>query len=833
MYVVKRDGAKQAVHFDKITERIDVLMDIEPPLNRQRVDPVLVAQKVIQGVYNGVETKQLDELAAETAAYMSTYHPDYSILAARIAVSNLHKQTPNTFSEAMELEYRCTNKKTHEWTPLLAESTYNAIMKHRQRLDEAIDHHMDYSLDYFGFKTLERSYLVKVNGRIVERPQYAKMRVAVGIHGEDIDKVLETYRLMSEGAFTHATPTLYNAGSPMPQMSSCFLLTMTEDSIGGIYDTLKRCALISKHAGGIGLSVSGVRATKSYIRSTNGSANGLVPMLRVFNDTARYVDQGGGKRKGSFSIYLEPWHADIVEFLQLKKNNGKEEERARDLFYALWINDLFMRRVKEDGEWSLFCPNEAPGLMDVYGEQFDRLYEKYECTAGLARRVMKARELWFEILGSQMETGTPYILYKDHANRKSNQRHLGTIRSSNLCCEIMEYTSPEEVAVCNLASIALPKFLRRDRQGRLHFDHHRLFYVVKVITRNLNRIIDVNYYPIPEARLSNLRHRPLAIGVQGLADVFILLRMPFDSPAARELNRDIFETIYFAACTASMELAITEGPYETYKGSPASEGQLQFDLWSVTPSSGRWDWASLKEQIRTHGLRNSLLVGPMPTASTSQILGNNECFEPYTSNLFTRRVLAGEFPVINRHLFNDLDQLGLWTQPVIQQIIADGGSVQQVAECPEEIKQLYRTVWEIPMRSIIEMAADRAPYIDQSQSMNLYVATPTYASMSSMHMFSWSKGLKTGMYYLRTKPAADPIKFTVDKAMLEAKREQDIVLRESQDRAKQSPPPAPQVEILMPAPAPVPQVEILFPSSSPPPSMFDEGSCSKEGGCGS
>lgn len=778
MYVIKRDGKKQPVLFDKITERLNLLMDIDPPLDRTRVDHVLVAQKVIQGLYAGIKTSDLDVLASETAAYMSTYHPDYSGLASRIAVSNLHKQTPSNFSEAMERAYRCVNPVTGEHTPLISDGVYQVVTAYKKMLDDEISHVQDFSYDYFGFMTLMAKYLLKVNDVIVERPQYTLMRMSIGIHEGDLESILETYRMLSGKYFTHATPTLYNAGTPKPQMSSCYLLTMAEDSVEGIYETLKRCALISKHAGGIGLAVSSIRAEKSYIKSTNGRSNGLVPMLRVFNDTARYIDQGGGRRKGSFAIYLEPWHADVLNFLELKKDTGKEENRARDLFYALWICDLFMQRVKEDGKWSLFCPNEAPGLQDAYGEKFNQLYLKYERTPGLARKVMKAQDLWFQILESQMETGTPYMVYKDAANEKSNQKNLGIIKSSNLCTEIMEYTDENEVAVCNLASIALPKFVHNGQ-----FDHQMLAAVVKVATRNLNKIIDINFYPIPEAKRSNLRHRPLGLGVQGMADVFIMLRMPFQSDQARQLNKEIFETIYFAACEASMELSRVEGPYATYSGSPMSKGLFQFDLWGVHPPfSGRWDWEALRTKIAQHGMRNSLLVAPMPTATTSQIMGNNECFEPYTSNIYKRRVLAGEFVVLNRHLFNDLDRLGLWTEPVINQILADNGSIQNVAEIPEDIKQLYLTVWEMKMKSLIDMAADRAPFIDQSQSLNMFMASPSFEKLSSMHFYAWEKGLKTGMYYLRTRPAADPIKFTLDKAMLEAKREQDMVLRQSQER---------------------------------------------------
>merc|ERR1712190_241904 len=614
----------------------------------------------------------------------------------------------------------------------------------------------------FGFKTLEKSYLLRVHGKIVERPQHMLMRVACGIHAGDVTAAIETYDLMSRRFFTHATPTLFNAGTPTPQMSSCFLLTMKSDSISGIYDTLKQCAMISKCAGGIGVAISNIRAKGSYIRGTNGYSNGLVPLLRNFNETARYVDQGGGKRKGSFAVYLEPWHADIYDFLELKKNHGKEEQRARDLFYGLWIPDLFMKRVKEDGDWTLFCPNIAydkesgKGLVDVWGEEFERMYTRLEAEG--KGKTVKAQPLWFRILESQMETGTPYMLYKDHANRKSNQQNLGTIHCSNLCTEILEYTSPEEVAVCNLASIALPAFVKCAEKS---YDFQRLYEVTKVATKNLNKVIDGNYYPVPEARNSNMKHRPIGIGVQGLADAFLLLRIAFESDAAKTLNEDIFETIYFAACEASCELAARDGPYETYEGSPASKGQLQFDMWGKKPKSGRWDWTGLKNKIAQHGLRNSLLVAPMPTASTAQILGNNESFEPYTQNLYVRRVLSGEFVQVNRHLLRDLIQRKLWNEELRTQLIANNGSVQSLS-LPSDMKELYKTVWEIKQRIVLDMAADRGAYIDQSQSLNIHMIDATQAKLSSMHFHGWQLGLKTGMYYLRTKAAADAIKFTVD-----------------------------------------------------------------------
>lgn len=764
MLVVKRDGRKESVKFDKITARIEKLCY---GLDSKYIDAVTVCKKVINGLYDSVTTVELDKLAAETAASMTTVHPDFAILAARIAISNLHKETSRSFSNTMKRLYTYVDAKTGLNAPLLSKETYKAIKSNAARLDEAIDYNRDFDYDYFGFKTLERSYLIKLNEKIVERPQHMLMRVAVGIHGEDIESVIETYNLLSQKWFTHATPTLFNAGTPKPQLSSCFLLTMKDDSIEGIYDTLKQCANISQSAGGIGLSIHNVRATGSYIRGTNGVSNGIVPMLRNFDMTARYVDQGGGKRKGSFAIYLEPWHADIFSFLELKKNHGKEELRARDLFYALWVSDLFMEKVEKNEDWHLFCPNESPGLADVYGKEFEALYNKY-VKEGRYRKVIKAQELWFAVLESQVETGTPYMLYKDAANNKSNQKNLGTIRSSNLCTEIMEYTAPDEVAVCNLASLALPKFVVDGK-----FDHQKLFEVTKVATRNLNKIIDVNYYPVIEAENSNMRHRPIGLGVQGLADVFSLLRLPFTSDEAKKLNQDIFETIYFAAVTASNELAQKEGPYSTYEGSPASQGILQFDMWNVTPTSGNWDWEVLKGKIKESGLRNSLLVAPMPTASTSQILGNNECFEPYTSNIYTRRVLSGEFIIVNKHLLKDLINLGLWNDDMKNKLIAENGSVQNISSIPENIKELYKTVWEIKQKDLIDMSADRGAYIDQSQSFNVHMPNPNFGKLTSMHFYAWKKGLKTGMYYLRTKAAADAIKFTVDQSKLKEKTEEE------------------------------------------------------------
>ncbi|MFN4974758.1 MAG: ribonucleoside-diphosphate reductase subunit alpha [Bacteroidota bacterium] len=753
MQVIKRNNRRESVKFDKITARIEKLCY---GLDRRFVSAVDVAKKVIEGLYDGVPTTELDNLAAETAAALTVKHPDYALLASRIAVSNLHKNTTKSFSETMRLLYNCTDSKTGKVLPLIADDVMQIIEENAELLDSTIIYDRDYGFDYFGFKTLEKSYLLKVNGKIVERPQHMYMRVSIGIHKADIESAIETYHLMSERWFTHATPTLFNAGTPKPQMSSCFLLTMKEDSIDGIYDTLKQTAKISQSAGGIGLAIHGIRATGSYIGGTNGTSNGIIPMLKVFNDTARYVDQGGGKRKGAFAIYLEPWHADVFEFLDLRKNHGKEEMRARDLFYALWIPDLFMKRVEQDGEWSLFCPNEAPGLHESWGDQFEQLYEQYE-REGRARRTIKAQELWFAILEAQIETGTPYLLYKDAANSKSNQQNLGTIKSSNLCTEIIEYTSPDEIAVCNLASLALPRYVINGQ-----FDHEKLYEVTYQATKNLNKIIDYNYYPVDEARNSNLRHRPIGLGVQGLADVFIQLRLPFESDAARTLNKEIFETIYFAAMTASKDLAKIEGPYETYAGSPVSKAQFQFDLWGVEPSL-RWDWYSLKAEVLKYGVRNSLLVAPMPTASTSQILGNNECFEPYTSNIYVRRVLSGEFVVVNKHLLNDLIELNLWNDEMKNRIISNNGSIQKIDGIPDAIKDVYKTVWEIKQRTLIDMAADRGAYICQSQSLNLFVDAPTTSKLTSMHFYGWRKGLKTGMYYLRSKAASQAVQFTVEK----------------------------------------------------------------------
>jgi ribonucleoside-diphosphate reductase alpha chain len=757
MYVIKRDGRKEAVKFDKITSRIVKMCYGLDPL----VSPEEVAMKVIEGLFDGVTTTQLDNLAAEVAAAKTIDHPDYALLASRIAVSNLHKETKKTFSDVMTDLHTYTDPKTGENASLIGDDVYELMMENKERLDSSIIYDRDFRYDYFGFKTLTRSYLLKLNGAIAERPQQMLMRVAVGIHKKDIDAVIKTYNLMSEGWFTHATPTLFNSGTPKPQMSSCFLLTMKEDSIEGIYDTLKSCAQISQSAGGIGLAMHNIRATGSYIKGTNGASNGIVPMLRVYNDTARYVDQGGGRRKGSFAMYLEPWHADIFDFLDLKKNHGKEEQRARDLFYALWIPDLFMKRVKENGDWTLMCPHECPGLPDTHSAEFEALYEKYE-KEGKGRKTVKAQELWFKILESQIETGTPYMLYKDAANTKSNQQNLGTIKSSNLCTEIIEYTAPDEVAVCNLASLALPKYVTEEGT----FDHDKLFEVTYQVTLNLNKIIDGNYYPVEEARKSNMRHRPIGLGVQGLADTFITMGYPFESNEAKELNREIFETIYYASMTASKDLAKVDGPYETYEGSPVSKGQFQFDLWNVTPTS-RWEWDVLKAEVAEHGVRNSLLVAPMPTASTAQILGNNECFEPYTSNIYTRRVLSGEFIIVNKHLLKNLVKEGLWNKEMRQKIMVANGSIQGINEIPQRLKDLYKTAWEISQKAIIDQSADRGAYICQSQSLNIFMENANFGKLTSMHFYGWEKGLKTGMYYLRTKAATDAIKFTIDTEALQ------------------------------------------------------------------
>lgn len=821
MFVIKRSGKKEPVKFDKVTARIEKLCY---GLNQEYVDSVEVAKKVIQGIYDGVTTTELDNLAAETAASLTTRHPDYALLASRVAVSNLHKNTKKSFSDTIKLLYEYVDERSGHKTPMIAGDIYRIVQQHADILDSNIIYDRDFSFDYFGFKTLERSYLLRINGKIVERPQHMFMRVAVGIHRDDIESVLKTYDLLSEKWFTHATPTLFNAGTPKPQMSSCFLLDMKDDSISGIYETLGQTAKISQSAGGIGLAIHNIRATGSYISGTNGTSNGIVPMLRVFNDTARYVDQGGGKRKGAFAIYLEPWHADVFEFLDLRKNHGKEELRARDLFYAMWIPDLFMKRVEENGEWSLFCPHEAPGLSDTWGDAFEELYARYE-QEGKARKKVKAQELWFKILEAQIETGTPYMLYKDAANSKSNQQNLGTIKSSNLCTEIIEYTSPDEVAVCNLASLALPRFVINGR-----FDHKKLYEVAYQVTLNLNKIIDHNYYPVEEARNSNRKHRPIGLGVQGLADTFVLLRLPFESEEARQLNREIFETIYYAALSASCDLAGKERPYETYEGSPASKGVLQFDMWGVRPAE-RWDWDALRVRIKEHGIRNSLLLAPMPTASTSQILGNNECFEPYTSNIYTRRVLSGDFMIVNKYLLNDLVERGLWNEALKNKIILANGSIQQIGEIPQELKDLYKTVWEIRQRTIIDMAADRGAYICQSQSLNLFVNEPNFAKLSSMHFYAWKKGLKTGMYYLRTQAAAQAVKFSIEKQggmqMEPVIPEKIRQTEEENQETEKKPAPAPEPARSRPQ---TPQPATAAPE--PARAAAEEGpSCSMEEGC--
>ncbi|ONH72116.1 Ribonucleoside-diphosphate reductase large chain 1 [Pichia kudriavzevii] len=756
MNVIKRDGRRVPVQFDKISSRLEKLAY---GLDSRHVHPSAITQKIISGVYDGVTTVELDNLAAETAAYMTTIHPDYAVLAARVAISNLQKQTTKKFSEVVNQLYTYIDPKNGKPAPMISKETWEIVQKNANILDDAIHYDRDFNYNYFGFKTLERSYLLRINGKIAERPQHLIMRVAVGIHGDDIDSVIETYNLMSKRYFTHASPTLFNSGTPRNQMSSCFLVAMKDDSIEGIYDTLKECALISKTAGGIGLHIHNIRSTGSYIAGTNGTSNGIIPMIRVFNNTARYVDQGGNKRPGAFALYIEPWHSDILDFIDIRKNHGKEEIRARDLFPALWIPDLFMERVEKNEDWTFFSPSEAPGLSDVYGDEFKELYTKYE-REGRGRRTIKAQKLWYSILEAQTETGTPFMLYKDACNKKSNQQNLGVIKSSNLCCEIVEYSSPEETAVCNLASVALPAFVESDDKN-CWYNFEKLHEITKVVTKNLNKIIDRNYYPVETARRSNMRNRPIAVGVQGLADAFMMLRLPFDSPEAKELNIQIFETIYHAALEASVELSMRDGPYETFEGSPASQGLLQFDLWGKKPTN-LYDWDSLKEKIKANGLRNSLLVAPMPTASTSQILGYNECFEPYTSNIYSRRVLAGEFQIVNPYMLRDLVEMGLWNDSMKNHIISDNGSIQNLPNIPQEIKDLYKTVWEISQKTIIDMAADRGAYVDQSQSMNIHLKNPTMGKLTSMHFYGWKKGLKTGMYYLRTQAAAAAIQFTVD-----------------------------------------------------------------------
>ena len=767
MRVVKRDGTQEPVSFDK------VLVRIKKASNGLNVQADTLAQNIISQICDGISSSKLDELAAQLAASLSTLHPDYAILASRLTISNHHKNTPYTFSEVVATLSNQVSSHTDKPIQYVSDELYEVSKTFSDRIEAEIDYKRDYDFDYFGFKTLEKSYLLKdTKNRILERPQHMWMRVALGIwtSGKDtteqqLIQAFETYNLMSQKIYTHATPTLFNAGTPRPQLSSCFLLAMKDDSIDGIYNTLKDCANISKFAGGIGLHIHNIRASGSLIGGTNGRSNGIVPMLRNFNATARYVDQGGGKRNGSFAIYLEPWHADVEEFLKLKLNTGETEERARDLFYALWIPDLFMKRVEEDGQWSLFCPNEAPGLADVYGDEFDALYTKYE-KEGRARKSVSAQKLWFKVLDSQMETGTPYLLYKDPANKKSNQKNLGTIKSSNLCTEIIEYSSPDETAVCNLASLALPAFVSHDNKS---FDFDKLRKVVASVVKALNKVIDINFYPIPETKKSNFRHRPIGLGVQGLADVFARLRIPWEALEAIRLNQLIFEHIYYAAVEASSSMAITDGAYETFQGSPASKGILQPDMWQVVPiteSENTLDWKALRLNA-SKGMRNSLLVAPMPTASTSQILGYTECFEPMTSNIYARRVLAGEFVVVNRYLVNDLMGLDLWSEALKQKIIAQNGSVQGIKEIPAWIQAVYKTSWEIKQRSLIDMAAHRGAFICQSQSLNLFMENPTYAKLTSMHFHAWKQGLKTGCYYLRTKAPVMAQKFTVDPRLVQ------------------------------------------------------------------
>ena len=740
MKVIKRSGREVEMRFDNITSRIDVLTE---GLSSE-LEPSKVAQQVFSSLYDRITTQEIDDLSSETCIGMITSHPDYEILAARIVASNIQKICPNTFHLAM----RKLSK---------AKIITDEVLQVAAKVKENIKHDRDYDFSYFGLKTLEKSYLQRIDGKLVETPQYMFMRVSIGIHGDNVEKVLETYDYMSRGMFIHATPTLFNSGTPRPQLSSCFLVANKEDSIDGIYDTVKECAQISKWAGGIGLHCSDIRANKSHIRGTNGTSDGIIPMLRVYNATARYVNQAG-RRKGSIAVYLEPWHADVFSFLELRLNTGEEEARCRDLFLALWIPDLFMKRVEEGGNWSLFCPDKARGLSDVYGEEFEKLYEKYE-SEGLATKTVRAEDIWRAILKSQAETGTPYMLYKDACNKKSNQSNLGTIKSSNLCTEIIEHTSPDETAVCNLASVALPKFVKGGE-----FDYVELHKTIKVMTKNLNNVIDRNFYPVKSAERSNMRHRPIGLGVQGLADVFCTLRLPFDGEEAKKINSYIFETIYHASLESSCELSDEQGPYSSFSGSPISNGILQFDMWETEaeiPHSGMYDWEAMRERVKK-GVRNSLLVAPMPTASTAQILGNNECFEPYTTNIYLRRTLAGEFVVVNQHLVTDLKKLGLWSKKMKDLMVKSGGSIQSITDIPDDIKKLYRTVWEIKMKDVIDMAAQRGRYIDQSQSMNLFMESPTLSKISSMHMYAHKKGLKTGMYYLRSQAKARPIQVSLE-----------------------------------------------------------------------
>ena len=766
MYVIKRSGEREIVSFDKILQRVkNTGTEVGIQLNY-----TALTMKVIDQLYDGITTTQIDELTADQCASLSSTHPDYNILAGRLIISNHQKNTSSSFTLTMSNLYQFRDK--HDCSsPLVSDSLYNTVMKHHEELDGICNYSRDYLIDYFGFKTLERAYLMKINNVVVERPQHMWLRVAIGIHGENIDKIRETYEYMSMKYFTHATPTLFNAGTKRPQLSSCFLIAMENDSISGIYNTLSDCANISKWAGGIGLHIHNIRATGSHIRGTNGISNGIVPMLRVFNTTAKYVDQGGGKRNGSFAIYLEPWHADIEVFLQMRKNHGDEELKARDLFYALWIPDLFMERVKTDGDWTLMCPDECPGLADVYGDSFKELYEKYE-SSNKGRITMKARKLWFQILDAQMETGTPYLCYKDAANIKSNQKNIGIIKSSNLCTEIMEVSTEKETAVCNLASIALPAFIDKDSNNKPVYNFEKLHKISRAVAYNLNCVIDVNYYPTEKTEASNSLHRPIGIGVQGLADTFILMDMTFESEEAKQLNKDIFETIYHASLEESCELAKKDGHYTSFIGSPASEGILQFDLWNVTPSD-RYDWKTLKYKIKEFGLRNSLLLAPMPTASTSQILGYNECIEPITSNIYSRRTLAGEFILANKYLMRELIDLNIWDDKIKNNIIANNGSIQQIDVIPEHIRNKYKTVWEMPMRSLIDMAADRGAFICQSQSLNLWLEDPDYNMLTSMHFYSWKKGLKTGIYYLRRRGKHQAQQFTIEPEKKEKSTEHE------------------------------------------------------------
>tara|TARA_B100000513_G_scaffold136635_1_gene61742 strand:- start:94 stop:2445 length:2352 start_codon:yes stop_codon:yes gene_type:complete len=755
MYVTKRNGEREIVSFDKILQRIK---NTGQEANIQ-LNYTMLAMKVIDQLYDGISTSQIDELTSEQCASLASTHPDYNTLAGRIVVSNLQKNTHSEFVKVVNDLYHFRDGHDKQ-CPIISEKQYISVQKNSEKFEEMIDYERDYLIDYFGFKTLERAYLLRINKKIVERPQHMWMRVAIGIHGDDLERVKESYDAMSQKYFTHATPTLFNAGTPRPQLSSCFLIAMEDDSIQGIYNTLKDCANISKWAGGIGLHIHNIRSTGTHIRGTNGTSNGIVPMLRVFNTTAKYVDQGGGKRNGSFAIYLEPWHGDIEVFLQMRKNHGDEELKARDLFYGLWIPDLFMDRVKTNSTWTLMCPDECPGLSDVYGDEFKELYERYE-SQGRGKKTMQARDLWFQILDAQMETGTPYLCYKDAANRKSNQKNIGIIKSSNLCTEIMEVSTSKETAVCNLASIALPSFVDTSTQPP-SYNFEKLHEISKIVTNNLNKVIDVNFYPTEKTNTSNMRHRPIGIGVQGLADTFIQMGYTFESEEAKTLNKHIFETIYHGALEKSCEIATIDGPYETFYGSPAANGTLQFDMWNVEPTQERYDWLGLKEKIMNNGLANSLLMAPMPTASTSQILGYNECIEPITSNIYSRRTLAGEFIMANKYLMRDLLDLGLWNEKVKNNIIANNGSVQQIEMIPEDIRNKYKTVWEISMQSLIDMAADRGAYICQSQSLNLWMEDPNYSSMTSMHFYAWAKGLKTGIYYLRRRGRHQAQQFTIE-----------------------------------------------------------------------